>query len=455
MPELRSWEDDALTARSIRIDPVLRAGTASTATPAGRPGGCAPDRPARTLRILEVVNDFPPTVGGSETHNAGEVEFLVGRGHRVCVLAVRDWQTLRALYDASTLEFLARSPWCWSAGKVPVHEMRDTGRWVVWSLAREYRRLSRRHGPFDVVVVHRAHFVPAFPRVRRLVLTLHYMELACPNHDQAPPLCRIRPGNRCTCYAERTFWRNLKWRVRQRLTRGMLDAVVTKYPHIARRLIYSGLPATRVHCIPNWIDTSAFHGRRRFWPGMPSEFGIWASGPGTTFAWLGRLHPDHGAGLGLEAFAQACRGRPMRLVIIGDGEESTRLRRRAAEAGVADRVWFLGRIPREHVPAALSWCDAGLATSHLDNYGWRLLEMMAAGLPVVAVWTEGIEHVIEDGLTGYLCGAGASEVAAAIHRLVDDAALAGRIGQAARARIERDFSRRNLVNYEAVLLDEV
>ena len=407
----------------------------------------------RPLRILEVVNEFPPTTGGSETHNTSEVDFLCRRGHDVCVLVPRYRELLGThQYEEETLRLLEREQWTWSSThRVPVYETEDRGRASTLSLARMYRRLSRMHGPFDVVVAHRSHYLPSFPTARRLILTLHYMELACPNFMDAP-LCSMRPDGGCDCFGQRSWWRNVKWGARRWVSERLADAIVTKYPIIAEKLVTSGLDAEKVRLVRNWVDVSSFDGKRRRWSDMPVDFVEWIDAAGSVFVFLGRLIRDHGATLAVEAFLAMARQRPdARLVVIGDGLEGPALRRRVDEAGLNDRVCFLGWVQRDDVPAVLSWCDYGLATSDWDNYHWRLLEMMAAGLGIVAVDAGDTSAVIADGVTGYLCGPTVSETAAALTRAASQHADAARMGQAARARILKDFSPDNLLDYEAIL----
>jgi glycosyltransferase involved in cell wall biosynthesis len=437
---------------------AVRADQAQSLAQASRLRGARPiqwEKASRRLRILEVCNEFPPTVGGSETHNVSEVDFLSRRGHDVVVLVARDrtaFETQR--YDERTRRLLARQQWTWSGPHpVPVYETVDAGRRSLFDLARWYRRLSRRHGGFDVVVVHRAHWLPAFVFARRRVLTLHYMELACPKHMDAP-LCAMQPDGRCECFRERSAWRNLKWWLRRRVSGYLADAIVTKYANIETKLIAAGLPAAKIHRVPNWVDASAFGGRRRRWPSMPEWFADWAGAPGKTFVSLGRLHPDHGVGLAVEAFVAAARNEhDIKLMIVGDGPEGPALRRCVAEGGMSDRVFFVGRVDREHVPAALSWADVGLATSSLDNFGWRLLELMAAGLPIVATDAGDTRRVVADGEHGWLTPLDAGAIACAIRdAAADPNALA--MGAAARERIIQEFSPLNLLRYERVLYSE-
>ncbi len=411
------------------------------------------EKAARPLRVLEVVNDFPPTVGGSETHNTSEVDFLCRRGHSVCVLAARDRRALLAQpHDDDTRRLLDRDRWAWSeAHRVPVYEANDAGRRSLLKLAWQYHRLSRTHGPFDVVIVHRAHLLPAFARARRLVLTLHYLEVACPQTVVAP-LCRLGSNGHCDCYRERSLWRNLKWAARRRLSIRLMDAVVTKYSHIAEKLRWAGVPASKVHCVPNWIDASRYGGRRRTWPTMPAGLPDRAA-PGTfCFVSLGRLIPEHGGRLAFEAFSRIAPRHPAaRLMVVGDGPDMAWFRQRVAEAGLTDRVVLTGRVEHADVPAVLSWADCGVAASNVDNYSWRLLEMMAAGLPILATDRGPMHEVLDDGRAGWVCDVRPEALADVMEKMVWNAADAPRLGASARAKIVAEYSPNNLLQYESIL----
>ena len=75
-----------------------------------------------------------------------------------------------------------------------------------------------------------------------------------------------------------------------------------------------------------------------------------------------------------------------------------------------------------------------------------ILEAMAMGKPVVATRAGGNPEVVADGVTGFLVPArDGLALAKAIKRLLDDPAAAARMGQAGRARVEREFTVRGMV----------
>lgn len=129
----------------------------------------------------------------------------------------------------------------------------------------------------------------------------------------------------------------------------------------------------------------------------------------------------------------------MHVTIAGRGEEETRLRAQAAEAGVAARLHLLGL--RDDVDRVLDAADVFAQPSLSEGLPLAVLEAMAHGLPVVATNVGGMPEAICDGETGVLLPPSDSPaLVAALARLLGDASLRERIGTAARARAIAAFS---------------
>jgi rhamnosyl/mannosyltransferase len=133
----------------------------------------------------------------------------------------------------------------------------------------------------------------------------------------------------------------------------------------------------------------------------------------------------------------------------------------AEEAGVADRAAFPGS-----VPDLAPWYHAAdvfalPAVARSEAFGLVQLEAMAAGTPVVNTRLDsGVPFVSRDGETGITVPpADADALAAALNRLLDDAELRRRLGDAGRERVRREFSLHRMVAqtlavyHEAVSLD--
>jgi glycosyltransferase involved in cell wall biosynthesis len=87
----------------------------------------------------------------------------------------------------------------------------------------------------------------------------------------------------------------------------------------------------------------------------------------------------------------------VRLVQAGDGEELEICRREASRIGVADRIEFLGRVPRERVETLYASSDAFLFPSFREASGGVVFEAMRHGLPVITADRGGPGHVVTDG----------------------------------------------------------
>lgn len=72
-------------------------------------------------------------------------------------------------------------------------------------------------------------------------------------------------------------------------------------------------------------------------------------------------------------------------VISGDGPDEARLVEVAAEAGVADKVRFLGRVPESDLPQLYNAADLFAMPSTGEGFGIAFLEAMACGVPAIGL----------------------------------------------------------------------
>ena len=165
---------------------------------------------------------------------------------------------------------------------------------------------------------------------------------------------------------------------------------------------------------------------------------------------VGRLDPQKRPELAVRALAVARRQRPaMRLVIAGGGVQERRLRRLAAELGIADAVIFLG--PRDDVPCLMARAGCVLITSAYEGCSLVVLEAMAAAVPVVAVQIAGIDELVEHAATGVLCAERPEDIAVALVTLGNDPEMGRRLGEEGRRRAWQDHSREQMARSLATL----
>ena len=101
------------------------------------------------------------------------------------------------------------------------------------------------------------------------------------------------------------------------------------------------------------------------------------------------------------------------LAIAGTGDLAGELTARAAAAGVAARIRFLGNIPQDQVGRWFAAADVAVVPSVRDDSGNvdglpnTVMEALASGTPLVATAAGGIGAVVEDGRTGLIVRNGA------------------------------------------------
>jgi glycosyltransferase involved in cell wall biosynthesis len=130
------------------------------------------------------------------------------------------------------------------------------------------------------------------------------------------------------------------------------------------------------------------------------------------------------------------------LTSAGDGEDLRACRAEAAHLGVADRVTFLGRVPRSEVEALYQSHDVFCFPSFREPAGGVLYEAMRHGLPVITAdrggpgWivdaSSGIRVPVSDPATY------AGDIADALRVLANDTALRVSLGDGARAKVARE-----------------
>jgi len=164
----------------------------------------------------------------------------------------------------------------------------------------------------------------------------------------------------------------------------------------------------------------------------------------------GRLTPWKGQDDFLRAAAIVAERHPeARFLVVGDcvSSEAERasdaayrddLHALADRLGIAHLVRFTGY--RDDVPAVMNALDVFVLPSHFEPFGIVVLEAMAAARPIVATAAGGVPDIVDDGREALLVPPQAPEaLAEAVARLLDDPALADRLGRAAEERVRDEF----------------
>jgi glycosyltransferase involved in cell wall biosynthesis len=211
------------------------------------------------------------------------------------------------------------------------------------------------------------------------------------------------------------------------------DAVVTYGPHVSDYVRARG--ARNVHVAPQSVDNDFWSSPQVRPPRDPS----WPAQAGVRFLFVGRPAREKGLEVLMRAWS-ACAPDPAQaaLVLVGVGAPAGVAPADGARAGAAKGVVCLDVLAPEALRDAYAASDVlvlpSIATrTFREPWGLVVNEAMNRGLPVIASDAVGAAAggLVQDGRNGLVVAAGdASALAGAIRRLLDDAPLRIRLGEA-------------------------
>lgn len=216
-----------------------------------------------------------------------------------------------------------------------------------------------------------------------------------------------------------------------------------------RHWLARGLAARSNHVIYNGIDLA-------HWQPLPAEHLRRALGFAEDDYVIGLsavLRPEKNpVQLVAATAALLARGIPARAFFIGDGPERPAVEATAKALGIAERVSVSGF--QQDVRPFLAACDVLALTSFTEAFSLAAIEAMALERPVVHAEVGGAAEMIQSGHDGWLFPVG--DTATLVERLaaLADPVARRRMGENARATVERRFAEGVMVErYEALLAE--
>lgn len=172
--------------------------------------------------------------------------------------------------------------------------------------------------------------------------------------------------------------------------------------------------------------------------GLPGKFGVGV---------FGRIRPTKGTDIYVDAMIEVLPRFPdFTAVITGlcqpeDAAFKQAMVDKIRNAGLSDRILFLGDLPLDDIPSWYQNVSIMVACPRYEPFGITPLEAMASGCAVVASRTGAFEHIVDEGKTGLMVPTGdAAALAAALATLMSDPGRAFAMGERGRERVSAQFS---------------
>lgn len=288
----------------------------------------------------------------------------------------------------------------------------------------------------------------ALRNLRKLVQNERF-DIVQSQHEKSDLLNALLPRNkgsiRISNRRDMGFNKSPRLRLLFRFLNHRFDCVVAPSQPILGSLARDeSLPARRMLWIPNGVDTECFQpptpqARRESRRALGLADDVIAFGCIASLTAV-KCHDDL-----LEAFARLHRQMPQtRLLLVGDGPLRPQVTRQVAALGLGEAVKLLGTL--SNVESVLPALDVVVLASSTEGMSNAILEAMACRLPVIATAVGGNLRLVQDQVSGLLVQPRQpTALAEALRILAESPEARQRMGAAARARIERDFSLDSMV----------
>ena len=236
-----------------------------------------------------------------------------------------------------------------------------------------------------------------------------------------------------------------RWKHRQ------VDCFIAASEAIRQMLVADGVPAERTVTVHEGIDVDhvaaapPVNVHEAFW--LPHDAPV-VGNVAALVPHKGQRHLIEAAHLVVQEFPDA------RFIILGEGELRQPLEHLVKGHHLEKHVLLPGF--RTDVFGCIKGFDLFVMSSVTEGLGTSLLDAMACARPIVATRAGGIPEIVEDGVTGLLVQPrDHTAMAAAIVRMLSDADLRRRTGDAGLARVRERFTVERMVAGTAAVYERV
>ena len=349
------------------------------------------------MNILMVSNEFPPRIGGVQTHVFELSKALVKLGHQVYVLTrLKDTSLPRAETREGINIFRCR--------------LVDSHLVYNWQLRRNLRGLI---STFNIEIVH-VHGMRPLVSSKNLDVPVIFT-----NHTSSF-IKRSHQGKSI----QRKMLKQLK----------AASTILAPSQTLVEQTRATGYKGP-IKFISNGVDVEKFS------PGF-SDVRERLNIPEDAFVIImaGRLHAVKGV-VYLAKAISTINHPDLHVIVVGEGSERVEFETIIQSSSSAGRVHMLGVVPNDDMPDIYRAADVSILPSLMEATSIAGLEAMACGLAVIGTNVGGLPVIINDGVNGLLVESKSAEaLARAIQNLLSDRILVRNMGKEGRKRAVNEFS---------------
>ena len=359
-------------------------------------------------RIVMIISQFYPLLGGAEVQVQGLASNLIKRGFKVLVLT-------RKLEGLPTYEVIEG---------IPVHRKIRTIEapflWGVYFIITVFLFLYRKRKDYDII---HCHIVQEYQTIVAVLFKYMFNKKVIVKMSSSGETSDLKMFEKGKC--ERLFspWiRNV-------------DSIISVCKESSKEILKNGFSREVLVEIPNGVDIKKFS--ERTYSGRSELKNI---------TYIGRLDSYKGINILFEGFKKVLsKVDNVRLTIVGNGPDEDLLKKIAKDINIQKHVTFKGR--QENVLSEYHSTDIFVLPSLSEGMSNVLLEAMSCGLPVVATSIGGNSDLIRDGHNGCLIPPRDSgKLGTVLLKLLGDEDASFKMGKEARRTIEMNYSMDKIVD---------
>lgn len=367
------------------------------------------------LRILMVISQFYPLLGGAEQQALNLAKGLMRNGIEVSILT-------RQIKGLSQFEEIQGIPVYRSIRTVPAGKL-----FGLFYFITVFLFLLKMKDSYDII---HCHLAQGFHSPAALLMKALFKKKVIIKIGATGPLSDFR-------MLQDVLFGNFFLRQLQHA-----DRIIVVCDQASREAQRAGIPFSSIVQVPNGVDIEHF---------KPSS----DCKKKNIITFAGRLDYMKGIHVLLEAFKMLKQKEgDILLHIIGDGPDKKKLLLMAEKLGIKDFVVFYGEV--HDISPLLRESAVFVLPSLSEGLSNVVLEAMACGLPVVATKVGGNGDIIKDGVNGTLVEPEKpQQLSDALEKIIRTHGLAIRMGFEARATVEERFALDMIIERYGTLYSEV